>query len=90
MITIRHETPFDIAAREALLDGAFGDCRFAKDGERLREDRRPEAGFCRLCGRSRDRTPCALDIAAGRGRPALLLGPAAVAPDFRDAASGAT
>jgi len=46
MITIRHgELPSISAAREALLDGAFGDCRFAKTAERLREDRRPEAGF---------------------------------------------
>jgi hypothetical protein len=25
MITIRHETPFDVARREALLDAAFGE-----------------------------------------------------------------
>ena len=39
MTTIRHERSTDIAARERLLDTAFGPARFAKASERLREDR---------------------------------------------------
>jgi predicted N-acetyltransferase YhbS len=85
MTTIRHETPFDVAAREALLDGAFGDSRFAKTAERLREDRLPEAGLSFVaCADGRVIGTVRLwNIAAGPGRPALLLGPLAVAPDFR-------
>jgi len=45
MIKIRHETPFDVARREALLDAAFGDARFNKTAQRLREGRRPERGL---------------------------------------------
>ena len=42
MITIRHERPADVAAREALLDAAFGDRRASQD---LRAAaRRPPAG----------------------------------------------
>jgi predicted N-acetyltransferase YhbS len=85
MITIRHETPFDVARRDALLDAAFGDCRFTKTAERLRETRLPAEGLSfvacadgRLIGTVR-----LWNIAAGRGRPALLLGPLAVASDFR-------
>jgi predicted N-acetyltransferase YhbS len=90
MITIRHETVFDVARREALLDGAFGDCRFTKTAERLREDRLPEEGLSfvacadgRLIGTVR-----LWSIAAGPGRPALLLGPLAVASDFRQCGIG--
>ncbi len=42
MITIRHETPRDIVAREALLDQAFGEGRFGQD--RPAPARRPAAG----------------------------------------------
>jgi predicted N-acetyltransferase YhbS len=90
MITIRHETAFDVARREALLDGAFGDCRFTKTAERLREDRLPAEGLSfvacadgRLVGTVR-----LWSIAAGPGRPALLLGPLAVASDFRQCGIG--
>jgi predicted N-acetyltransferase YhbS len=91
MITIRHETPFDVARREALLDAAFGDDRFAKTAERLREERQPAEGLSfvacadgRLIGTVR-----LWSITAGRGRPALLLGPLAVACDFRGGGIGA-
>jgi predicted N-acetyltransferase YhbS len=91
MITIRHETPFDVARREALLDAAFGDGRFGKTAERLREERLPAEGLSfvacadgRLIGTVR-----LWNIAAGRGRPALLLGPLAVASDFRCSGIGA-
>jgi hypothetical protein len=44
MVMIRKEIARDVAAREALLDHAFGDARFAKTAERLRECRMPFAG----------------------------------------------
>jgi predicted N-acetyltransferase YhbS len=85
MITIRQETPFDVARREALLDAAFGDNRFGKTAERLREDRLPEHGlsFVACADRRLIGTLRLWNIAAGPGRPALLLGPLAVASDFR-------
>jgi predicted N-acetyltransferase YhbS len=85
MITIRQETPFDIARREALLDEAFGDGRFGKTAEWLREDRLPEQGLSFVaCADGRVIGTVRLwNIAAGPGRPALLLGPLAVASDVR-------
>jgi predicted N-acetyltransferase YhbS len=90
MTTIRLETSFDTAAREALLDQAFGDCRFTKTAERLREGRLPAAGLSfvacengRVIGSVRH-----WHILAGPGRPALLLGPLAVARDYRNLGIG--
>ena len=90
MITLRRETAFDVARREALLDAAFGEERFAKTAERLREGRLPEAGFSfvacadrRLVGTIR-----LWSISAGPRRPALLLGPLAVASDCRKCGIG--
>jgi len=90
MITIRHETPFDVARRETLLDEAFGDCRFTKTAERLREDRLPEEGLSFVaCADGRMIGTVRLwNIAAGPGRRALLLGPLAVASDFRQCGIG--
>jgi predicted N-acetyltransferase YhbS len=42
MVTVRHERPDDGAARDALLDVAYGPVRFTKASERLREGRLPE------------------------------------------------
>jgi predicted N-acetyltransferase YhbS len=90
MTKIRHETPFDVVRREALLDAAFGDARFSKTAQRLREGRLPERGLSfvacadgRLVGTVR-----LWSISAGPGRPALLLGPLAVATDVRDCGIG--
>jgi predicted N-acetyltransferase YhbS len=90
MITIRQETPFDVARREALLDAAFGDCRFTKTAERLREGRLPEEGlsFAACAGGRLVGTVRLWNIAAGRARPALLLGPLAVASEFRQCGIG--
>jgi len=91
MIAIRNETDLDIAPREALLDAAFGDARFAKTAQRLREGRLPAAGLS-FVARANKRligTVRLWDIAAGAGRPALLLGPLAVARGFRDRGIGA-
>src|SRR5262249_25098819 len=65
---------------EALLDGAFGDARFAKAAERLREGRLPADGLS-FVATEKNRvvgTVRLWDISAGPGRPALLLGPLAV------------
>jgi predicted N-acetyltransferase YhbS len=91
MVTIRHERPSDVPAREALLDRAFGEARFAKTCERLRVGRMPAAGLSltatadgRVVGTVR-----LWHIAAGFGRPALLLGPLAVDPERRSRGIGA-
>lgn len=85
MFTIRHETVLDIPAREALLDRCFGEGRFGKTSERLREGRAPADELSlvverlgRLVGTIR-----LWHVAAGDGRPALLLGPVAVAPELQ-------
>ena len=92
MITIRHETPRDVAAREALLDRAYR--------RRSASPRRPSAcarAACRprACRSSRTErgriigTVRLWNVAAGRRRPALLLGPLAVAPECRSRGIGA-
>jgi len=90
-ITIRTERSTDIAARERLLDTALGPARFAKSSERLREDRFAAEGLSfvavedgRLVGTVR-----LWHVNAGLGRPALLLGPLAVAADMRNRGVGA-
>jgi len=90
MITLRRETVFDVARREALLDAAFGDERFAKTAERLREGRLPEAGlsFVACADRRLVGTIRLWSISAGPRRPALLLGPLAVASDCRKCGIG--
>ena len=45
MVTIRNERPADAAAREALLDLAYGAARFTKPSQRLREGRLPADGL---------------------------------------------
>jgi predicted N-acetyltransferase YhbS len=85
MVTIRRERSADAAAREALLDLSFGDARFQKASERLREGRLPAPGLAfvasdrgRIVGTAR-----LWNVSAGPLRPALLLGPIAVHPDYR-------
>jgi predicted N-acetyltransferase YhbS len=92
MVTIRLERSTDAAAREALLDRAYGDVRFDKPSERLRAGRLPADGLSfaavedgRLVGTVR-----LWHVAAGRDRPALLLGPLAVAPDHQRRGIGAS
>jgi predicted N-acetyltransferase YhbS len=90
MTTIRHERPADAPAREALLDLAFGHCRFDKTSQRLRDGQHPAdglsfvaTGFGRVIGTVR-----LWRVAAGMN-PALLLGPLAVHADFRTCGIGA-
>ena len=91
MITIRPETKRDVAAREALLDEALGAARLTKTAERLREDRLPAPWLSFVaCDRGEVVGTVRLwNISAGPGRPALLLGPLAVARHCRGAGIGA-
>jgi predicted N-acetyltransferase YhbS len=91
VITIRNETVKDIGAREALLDRAFGDARFTKAAERLREGRLPAQGLSfvaeddyRVVGTVR-----LWHVVAGPARPALMLGPLAVDDASRGLGIGA-
>jgi predicted N-acetyltransferase YhbS len=91
MVTIRDEQAADSLAREALLDEAYGACRFAKTSEQLRRGRLPAAGLAlvatdsgRIVGTVR-----LWPITAGPGRAALLLGPLAVHPAHRNRGIGA-
>ena len=83
MITIRQERAADAAAREALLDAAYGSARFGKPSERLRARRRPAEGlsFVAVEDSAIVGTLRLWDVTAGFARPALLLGPLAVHPD---------
>ena len=90
MVSIREETRRDETAREALLDAAYGEARFAKTSERLREGRLPARGLSlmasdhgRMVGTVR-----LWHVTAGPDQPALLLGPLAVDPEFRNRGIG--
>jgi predicted N-acetyltransferase YhbS len=90
MVTIRHERAGEVAAREALLDLSYGPSRFVKTSERLREDQLPELALVAAEGRRLVGTVRLWRVAAGPDRPALLLGPLAVAPDCRNRGIGST
>jgi predicted N-acetyltransferase YhbS len=91
MITLRHERPADIAAREALLNEAFGDTRTRKTSERLRERRLPADGLSLIAadGKRVVGTARLWHVACASGQSALLLGPVAVAADCRSRGIGA-
>ncbi len=82
MVTIRAELPVDVAAREALLNNAFGPKRLRKTSEKLRSGRLPAFAFsavdgnCQLIGTIR-----LWSITAGSVGEALLLGPLAVSAE---------
>ncbi len=79
MVTIRAELPVDVAAREALLNIAFGPKRLRKTSEKLRSGRLPAFAFSavdesgKLVGTIR-----LWNVVAGSAGDALLLGPLAV------------
>jgi predicted N-acetyltransferase YhbS len=80
MVTIRNELPTDVAAREALLDRAFGQGRLRKTAERLREGRLPADGLSFVAAEDENvvGTVRLWPISIGAERQALLLGPLAV------------
>ena len=101
MVTIRQERPGDVAAREALLDVAYGPQRFSKPSQRLRQGRRParELSLVAVDGRRMLGTVRLWQVSAGcphpsprpgkgKGGGALLLGPLAVAPEARNRGIG--
>ena len=89
-MTIGHESGSDVAAREALLDEAYGPSRFRKPSEKIRRGRQPAEGLAlvavdgeRLVGTIR-----LWHVSCG-DRSALLLGPLAVACDRQGQGIGA-
>ncbi len=88
-IDIRDEAPWQHGAREALLDRVFGPARFEKTSERLREGRLPALALAAV-DEDGDLTGTVRlwHVATGDGRPALLLGPLAVAPESRSLGVG--
>lgn len=89
-VRIADERPTDFGAREALLDEAFGPGRDAKTSQRLRDGRLPARGLA-LVAKDRGQLVGTLRcwrVDAG-GRPALLLGPLAVARSHRSHGVGA-
>jgi predicted N-acetyltransferase YhbS len=89
-VRILDEEPKDVAAREWLLDEVFGDARFAKTCERLREGRRPARGLSLVAkaGHELVGTMRFWHILAGDAGPALLLGPLGVAASHRSRGIG--
>jgi predicted N-acetyltransferase YhbS len=90
MVTIRQERRGDAEAREALLDVSYGPVRFTKTSERLREGRLPEFALVAVAASRLVGTVRLWPVLAGRGRPALLLGPLAVDPGCRKRGIGST
>jgi predicted N-acetyltransferase YhbS len=90
MTVIRHERINDTTARELLLDEAFGEDRYRKSSQQLREGRLPaeRLGFVATDGSRVIGTARLWNIACGPGRSGLLLGPVAVANDRRNEGIG--
>jgi predicted N-acetyltransferase YhbS len=91
MMTIREETPHDALAREALLDACFGEERFRKTCERLREGRMAAEHLSLVIDMDGAivGTLRLWHVSAGPNRPALLLGPIAVDPSLQGLGLGA-
>lgn len=88
---IVEETPADLPAREALLDAAFGPARLLKTSERLRAGQLPAPGLALIARALDDEVIGTLrmwPVFAGENRPALLLGPLAVAKHARSQGVG--
>lgn len=83
------ETAADSAEVEALINAAFGPGRFVKTAERLRENREPAPGLSVVARQDGRLVGCARmwPIHIGEA-PALLLGPFAVADDWRSRGLG--
>jgi len=93
MVTIRFENSCDFAAREALLNRAFGVKRFRKTSEKLRAGRLPAEGLAFSAVNERGKLIGIVrlwNVIAGSAGPALLLGPLAVDDKARGQGVGAT
>ena len=90
-MNIRHERPADVKTREALLDEAFGETRYRKSSQRLRDGRLPAEGlsFVAADGKRVIGTARLWHAACASGEPALLLGPVAVESSCRNRGIGA-
>ena len=66
MVTVRKERPAEAAARDALLDLAYGPARFTKASERLREGRRAELALVAAEGRRIVGTVRLWQVSSGR------------------------
>lgn len=87
--TIRLETPEDDPAIETLTDLAMGPGRFARTAARLREGvpHDPALAFVACFGARLGGSVRLTPIRIGEA-PALLLGPLAVHPDFKNLGAG--
>ena len=87
---IRAERAADVTMREALLDACFGETRHDRTCQRLRDGRAPATGLALSATREGKLvgTVRLWHVSAG-GRPALVLGPLAVDPAFRELGIGA-
>jgi predicted N-acetyltransferase YhbS len=85
----RLETPADEAAIVALHDAVFGPGAYARAAYRLREGvpNDPALSFVAMAGQRLAASVRLTPIAIG-GRPALLLGPLAVDPEFKGRGAG--
>lgn len=90
MLTIRADRPADRAAIERLLDEAFGIDRHEKTAQRLRDGRLPADSLAFVaCSAGEIVGAISLwEVTAGPVRPALLLGPVAVADHVRGRGAG--
>ena len=84
-VVVTAERPGDAAAREALLDAAYGPARFGKPSAKLRRGRLPADGLSLVARHDEEivGTVRLWHVLAG-GTPALLLGPLAVDPRYRE------
>jgi predicted N-acetyltransferase YhbS len=95
MFDIRHEIASDVPAREALLDTCLGPSRQLKTCERLREGRLPADGLALVIEQTSESgerrivgTVRMWHVAAGPGRPALMLGPIGIDPSLQGVGLG--
>lgn len=88
---VRDERRSDLAAREAMLDAAFGDARFTKTCERLREGRLPAEGLALVAEAADGRligTVRLWHVDLGSAGAGLMLGPIAVDAEARSLGLG--